>query len=390
MNDATKKYAIHAAQLNQLLGSNARTLVASTSMVIILAYTQRAIVANEALFVWVLASVVLNFVRFFFALHCLKHPVSDAGILKNRLNQFRVGVILSSILWGSISFFMFSPEQLELQMFVIYILTGLSAGAVISYSVDIISAMSYTLLSLVPMLLRLFWFGDEIFIAMSVAGFLYVAYMIASIRNFNQNQIENITLRLDAATRENEIKQLAFFDSLTNLPNRRLLIDRLSHALVMSTRTNKRGALLFLDLDHFKVLNDSLGHDMGDLLLKQVSARLLACVRESDTVARFGGDEFVVMLEDLSEDHAVASSQVSAISKQIITSLNQPYQLNSFEYISTPSVGVAMFGEHGQSHDELLKHADIAMYQAKKAGRNVVRLFDFEMREEANSNARSA
>ena len=390
MNDATKKYAIHAAQLNQLLGSNARTLVASTSMVIILAYTQRAIVANEALFVWVLASVVLNFVRFFFALHFLKHPVSEAGILKNRLNQFRVGVILSSILWGSISFFMFSPEQLELQMFVIYILTGLSAGAAISYSVDIISAMSYTLLSLVPMLLRLFWFGDEIFIAMSVAGFLYVAYMIASIRNFNQNQIENITLRLDAATRENEIKQLAFFDSLTNLPNRRLLIDRLSHALVMSTRTNKRGALLFLDLDHFKVLNDSLDHDMGDLLLKQVSARLLACVRESDTVARFGGDEFVVMLEDLSEDHAVASSQVSAISKQIITSLNQPYQLNSFEYISTPSVGVAMFGEHGQSHDELLKHADIAMYQAKKAGRNVVRLFDFEMREETNSNARGA
>lgn len=390
MNDATNKSAIQAAQLNQLLASNTRTLVASTSMVIILAYTQRAIVANEALFVWVLASVVLNFVRFFFALHFLKHPVSEAGILKNRLNQFRVGVILSSILWGSISFFMFSPEQLELQMFVIYILTGLSAGAVISYSVDIISAMSYTLLSLVPMLIRLFWFGDEIFIAMSVAGFLYVAYMIASIRNFNQNQIENITLRLDAATRENEIKQLAFFDSLTNLPNRRLLIDRLSHALVMSTRTNKRGALLFLDLDHFKVLNDSLGHDMGDLLLKQVSARLLACVRESDTVARFGGDEFVVMLEDLSEDHAVASSQVSAISKQIITSLNQPYQLNSFEYISTPSVGVAMFGEHGQTHDELLKHADIAMYQAKKAGRNVVRLFDFEMREEANSNARSA
>ena len=107
-------------------------------------------------------------------------------------------------------------------------------------------------------------------------------------------------------------------------------------------------------------------------------------------MARFGGDEFVVMLEDLSEDHAVASSQVSAISKQIITSLNQPYQLNSVEYISTPSVGVAMFGEHGQTHDELLKHADIAMYQAKKAGRNVVRLFDFEMREEANSNARSA
>ncbi|OYY92147.1 MAG: GGDEF domain-containing protein, partial [Methylophilales bacterium 16-45-7] len=137
---------------------------------------------------------------------------------------------------------------------------------------------------------------------------------------------------------------------------------------------------LFIDLDHFKLLNDTFGHSMGDLLLMQVAERLKQCVRETDTVARFGGDEFVVMLEELSEDSAIATQEVERITSQILKQLNAPYQLSDSEYVSTPSIGVAMFGEHGMSHDELLKHADIAMYQAKKSGRNIVRMFDFDMR----------
>ena len=385
MNNLNKKDALQAAQLEQLLATNTRTLLASIGMAAILAYMQRDVISQQHLLIWLVASIAVYTIRIVFNQYFLHRPTKDPAIVESRLIQFRVGVVLSSLIWGSACLFMFTPDLPKNQMFLIYMLTGLSAGAVVSYSVDIISAISYTVLSLFPMLLRLFWSGDEVSVAMSVAGFLYSGYMVVSIRTFNKNMLENIMLRFHAVKREEEIKKLAFYDVLTNLPNRRLLMDRLAHALAMSARTNKRGALLFIDLDHFKVLNDTLGHDMGDLLLKQVADRLLGCVRESDTVARFGGDEFVIMLEDLSSDHQEATNQVHTVNKQIIASLNEPYQLNSFEYSSTPSIGVALFMEHGQSHDEILKHADIAMYQAKKAGRNVVRMFDYKMREEMES-----
>src|SRR5450830_754108 len=192
----------------------------------------------------------------------------------------------------------------------------------------------------------------------------------------------DITLRKAA---EDEIQSLAFYDPLTHLPNRRLLVDRLNQALVSSARSGKDGALLFLDLDHFKTLNDTLGHDTGDLLLQQVANRLTSCVREGDTVARLGGDEYVVMLEDLSEHAIEAASQAEVVGEKILSALNQPYQLASYEYHSTPSIGVALFSDHNQSQEELLKHADIAMYQAKKAGRNTLRFFDPHMQDAINT-----
>ena len=176
-----------------------------------------------------------------------------------------------------------------------------------------------------------------------------------------------------------EIQQLAFFDSLTRLPNRRLLMDRLKQAIASSVRSGRQGAVLFLDLDHFKVLNDSRGHDIGDLLLQQVAERLTLCVREGDTVARLGGDEYVVVLEDLSEVGLETAALTETIAKKIIDALNQPYLLDEHEYHSTPSVGVSIFGQQLITVEELLKQADIAMYQAKKAGRNTMRFFNLQM-----------
>ncbi len=178
-----------------------------------------------------------------------------------------------------------------------------------------------------------------------------------------------------------EIRNLAFYDPLTQLPNRRLLLDRLRQALVASTRSSQNGALLFLDLDHFKTLNDTLGHDVGDLLLQQVASRLTNCVREGDTVARLGGDEFVVLLEDLSEQAVEAASQTKDVAEKIIASLNQPYQLSTHSHHSTSSIGATLFNGHELVTDELLKQADIAMYQAKSEGRNTLRFFDPMMQE---------
>ncbi|MFA6015485.1 MAG: EAL domain-containing protein [Gallionellaceae bacterium] len=186
---------------------------------------------------------------------------------------------------------------------------------------------------------------------------------------------------------EEEIKYLGLYDALTGLPNRRLLADRLQQALAASSRSGHEGALLFIDLDNFKTLNDTLGHDIGDILLQQVAQRLSSCVREGDSVARMGGDEFVVMLEELSHDPLDAAAQTEAVGHKILNTLSQPYQLSKYQYHSTPSIGATLFNDKHDAIDELFKQADIAMYQAKQAGRNALRFFDPKMQEVINNRA---
>lgn len=186
---------------------------------------------------------------------------------------------------------------------------------------------------------------------------------------------------------EAEIERLAFYDALTGLPNRRMLIDRLNHALLSSVRNHQHGALLFIDLDNFKILNDTLGHHMGDLLLQQVSQRLQECVRSVDTVARLGGDEFVVMLEELDTNATAAASQAELVAKKVLTSLSKQFALGNHNMHSSPSIGVTLFFQNQLSVEELLKRADLAMYQAKGAGRNTLRFFDPEMQAAASARA---
>ncbi len=195
---------------------------------------------------------------------------------------------------------------------------------------------------------------------------------------------QDITARKET---EEKILHLAFYDSLTNLPNRQLLLDRIKHALVLSARSGLNGALLFIDLDNFKGINDTLGHAMGDLLLQQVAIRLKACVRESDTVARLAGDEFVVMLENLSKQSNEVAARTKTIGEKILAALSDLYQLDTHHYRSSSSIGVTLF--NGEQHDveELLKQADIAMYQAKQGGRNAVRFFDPDMQHTINARA---
>lgn len=181
-------------------------------------------------------------------------------------------------------------------------------------------------------------------------------------------------------TAEDEIRHLAFYDPLTRLPNRRLLLDRLHQALASSTRSGRQGALLFLDLDKFKTLNDTHGHDTGDLLLQHVAQRLSTCIREGDTVARLGGDEFVLMLVDLSTILDESTTQAEAVGQKILSLLNQPYDLNGIKHKSSASIGVTLFSNHQSTPFELLKQADLAMYEAKAAGRNTIRFYAPEMK----------
>ncbi|CAN5685153.1 EAL domain-containing protein [soil metagenome] len=223
------------------------------------------------------------------------------------------------------------------------------------------------------------------------SGEVFPAWLILSEVKADDGSVTHYVATLtDITSRkaaEEQIQNLAFFDPLTGLPNRRLLVDRLELAMSSSSRHDRKGALLFIDLDNFKTLNDTLGHDKGDLLLQLVAQRLGTCTREGDTVARLGGDEFVVMLDDLSENVLEAATQAETVGDKILAALNKIYQLDIYEHHSTPSIGITLFGEKQESIDEPLKRADLAMYQAKSAGRNTLRFFDPQMQAVVTSRA---
>ncbi|MDZ4202777.1 MAG: EAL domain-containing protein [Gallionella sp.] len=205
---------------------------------------------------------------------------------------------------------------------------------------------------------------------------------ISAVRDEHGNIVHYVSLFSDITERKNaedEIRNLAFYDVLTQLPNRRLLMERINSARLSNARSHHYGALLFLDLDKFKVLNDTLGHDQGDLLLIEVAQRLRSCVREMDTVARMGGDEFVVLLDDVDESPDVTSRKVALIAEKVRVSLSAPYQLKHASYMSSPSIGVVLFCGESETVESLIKQADMAMYKAKDSGRNTVRFFDPEM-----------
>jgi diguanylate cyclase (GGDEF)-like protein/PAS domain S-box-containing protein len=197
--------------------------------------------------------------------------------------------------------------------------------------------------------------------------------------------VQDITSRKQS---EEEIHRLAFYDPLTHLPNRRLLHERLLQSMSFSARSGKFGALMFLDMDNFKTINDAQGHDIGDRLLKEVARRLIHTVREGDTVARLGGDEFVVVLDSLSNNPHEAVVQSEMVAEKIRTVLDQPYPFDSIEHHSSPSIGVTVFRGHQNSLEEMLKQADLAMYQAKAGGRNRICFFDPATQEEMDNRAR--
>jgi diguanylate cyclase (GGDEF)-like protein len=188
-------------------------------------------------------------------------------------------------------------------------------------------------------------------------------------------------------TSEAKIHHLAFYDPLTDLPNRQLLQDRLELALEDSAKSKQFGVLMFIDLDHFKTLNDTLGHPKGDLLLQKVASRLRGCVRQQDTVARLGGDEFVVLLQNLGLVSEAALAKAQIVANKVLAKLEEPYDLVGFEHHSTCSIGVTSFGAQQSCVSDLLKQADLAMYQSKSLGRNMVCFFDPQMQVIVTANA---
>ena len=498
---------MHPLQIQQMLSASHTSLVIGVLLAVILAYMQRVVIPSTVIIAWLTLTVLIALSRASLLVAHKLSPADDYSVTRARLLKFRIGVLVAGAVWGSASFTMIPAHDPQHQIFFVFMLAGLTAGGVVSFSADFVSAAGYALSTLTPVAISLFIAKDDLSVAMGISVMLYLGFMIIILRHLNKNLTENVVLRLEAVAREetvraseeryrlllthspvgifhydtdlvitycndrlaailhnsidhitgldmktlkdqpihqalrnplagkigsyegrylatysdandwidmicapsrdekgrivggvaivqditerkvaaDEIQNLAFYDPLTLLPNRRLLTDRLQQALASSSRNDRAGALLFIDLDNFKSLNDNLGHDIGDLLLQQVAQRLTSCVREGDTVARIGGDEFVVVLEDLSNHPLQSAEQTEAIGKKILAVLNQPYQLVTHEYHTTSSIGATLFHDHELGIEELMKQADIAMYQAKKGGRNALHFFAPKMQDIINS-----
>jgi diguanylate cyclase (GGDEF)-like protein/PAS domain S-box-containing protein len=223
-----------------------------------------------------------------------------------------------------------------------------------------------------------FWSG-EIF-GKRKNGEIYPKFAkITAVKDKHQRVTHYVAVYKDLSERkrsEAEIRNLAFYDALTKLPNRHLFVDRFSAALAGAFRLNSYGAVMLIDLDRFKILNDTVGHECGDLLLIEVASRLRACVREMDTVARLGADEFIVLIENASDDQDDASRKVGLVAEKIRGSLALPYHCKGQQLLSSPSIGVSLYGGNEKSVDVIIHQAEMAMYQAKDAGRNTIRFFD--------------
>ena len=228
------------------------------------------------------------------------------------------------------------------------------------------------------------WFGELVNIRKT--GERYPIEMtITRVGGVHKRVAKHVAIFSDITSRkeaEQKIQSLAFYDSLTNLPNRQMLLDRLRFAMLTSGRNKFYGAVIFLDLDHFKELNDSLGHDSGDSLLMEVSKRMSDNVREVDMVSRFGGDEFVILLEHLDPDSTVSLQKAAQVAHKVKTAISEPFLLNYLDYYLSASMGVCLFQGSEVSADEVIRRADISMYQSKNTGRDRVSFYDQEMKEQ--------
>jgi diguanylate cyclase (GGDEF)-like protein/PAS domain S-box-containing protein len=510
MSNLDQKTAVQSAQLRQMLSAWNAPMITSILLALILAVVQFGVIATPIVFSWFFLVVLVAVVRRLIIAAYRHASIDGYATTQILLKKFRLGILVAGLVWGAAGFLMFPASNVPHQLFLIFILAGLSAGVVVSFAADFISALLYSVTAILPLIIRLFLEENSVSMAMGTAGLLYLGFMILFLRNLNRSISDSIVMRLESDAREekmrtseeryhllldhspvgifhydadliitycneiifdtlksssdlivgldlhtlddksflsavqaalkgevglyeghyrstfsnvelwismicspsknnqgqvvggigivqdfterkaatDEIENLAFYDHLTGLPNRRLLLERLKQVLASNARSGHSGALMLIDLDNFKKINDTFGHDVGDMLLQEVAQRIESCVRENDIVARLSGDEFVVVLELLSEKELEAAAQAETIGEKIRAVIGNPYQLASHEHHSSPSIGVTLFGGQQHGAEELLKQADIAMYQSKKTGPNMLRFFDPQM--QADINARAA
>ncbi|MFK8043290.1 putative bifunctional diguanylate cyclase/phosphodiesterase [Congregibacter sp.] len=293
--------------------------------------------------------------------------------------EMMLGVLLSGLAWGAAGFLLYDPHNMLNQSLLAFVIAGMCAGGIVSLSAFIEASATFIATSLLPFTVALLLEGSSETQVMGVMAVLYLFMMISFGRRVNLTVIGGLEMTYLRFQAEDTIERQALFDELTGLPNRRLLQDRLGQALARAKRNNTQAALLFLDLDFFKRVNDSLGHSAGDELLVEIGRRLTDFLREADTAARLGGDEFVALLTDIEGGSEHVVSVVRRRGEALRSAIEAPIDIQGNEVHITVSIGVSLLPDDTHDVDDLLKHADTAMYRAKDDGRNTLRFFVPEM-----------
>ncbi len=295
------------------------------------------------------------------------------------LNLFLIGVLASGALWGSTGYFLFPANGPTHQLFVVFVVGGMAAGAITTLSASFRAIMLFLIPALSPLIVLLFLSDSPLNVTMSVMVTLFLLMLTATAWRSNRLIIQSLRRRYARERAEATLRFQAYHDSLTGLPNRRLLVDRLEQEIARCKRHNYMAAVLFIDIDRFKTINDSLGHAAGDALLRTIATRLKANLRKEDTAARLGGDEFVVVLPELGSDEIPVAGKAGRLAQKIGHILSESYQVDGRALHVTSSIGIALCPVDDTDANEVLKQADIAMYRAKELGRNTVRFYQPDM-----------
>jgi diguanylate cyclase len=375
-NITQEPLTLDAEIANLLYSNNARSLLASIIVAISLVIIQYKLISPTKLLIWVGIFTTAYSLRALLTTRYYKSPSKDRDATK-WLERYRLFSGFCGFSWGSAGVLLFPQGDLALQASLIFALVGVAGGAVIVYSIDAVCSNLFIGSLLIPTTFQLMISGSHFTIIAAILFVVYIIYITIAGRQLAKSLRDNITLRIAAGHDHERVHKLAYYDVLTNLPNRRLLSEYLSQTFHDCERLQSYGALLFLDLDDFKNINDLKGHNAGDQLLQNVARRLQACLRNDDFIARVGGDEFVVVVHDVGSDELNAYQSSQTVAEGLIDAIGQPILIDGFHYKSTPSIGICVFFGEELDEIEVLRRADIAMYQAKRLGRkNTFQFYD--------------
>ncbi|MDJ0832094.1 MAG: EAL domain-containing protein [Gammaproteobacteria bacterium] len=383
VHDKELQQAIFSRQLELYFQALPQSLLAVVINSAILVWVFWSVVALEFLLGWFVVSMAVVGYRFWDLTRFKRSPPEQHDNEK-LYKQMLFGVIASGLTWGFAGYFLFVPHAINYQVMLAFVIAGLSAGAIVNLSSFLETSQSFLLVILLPIIVRLFQEGGFETFQMGLLASLYLLLLAVSSRRIHKTVIDGLYTKLMFERATGKIKEQAYYDELTKLPNRRLLRDRLLQALSRAERSHVRGALLFIDLDHFKRINDSLGHQVGDGLLCQVAERLQSHIRLEDSAGRLSGDEFVVLLTDLEGDEDVVAEQVQFTAEKLRQVIAEPYQVKGHELHVSASIGISLYPADSKNSEDLLKHADHAMYRAKENGRNNIQFFLLHMQEALN------
>jgi diguanylate cyclase len=376
LNTVAESSALRAEIVDMLYANNRRSLMAAIVVMVALLLVQQPLINPAILGVWTAIFLMAYGARAFLTRQYEKDQ--QHALHSGRwLQWFRVSTGFCGIAWGLAGILLFPQTDTTYQAFLIFALVGVSGAGIIIYSIDTLTSNLFSGGIVLFMIPRFIMHGTSVSLALAVLFIVYVIYVTVAGRSLALSLRENISLRIASNLDNQKVHQLAYYDFLTGLPNRRLLADRLNQAFARCARNQSYGAVLSLDLNNFKGLNDSKGHQAGDELLQQVALRLQDCLRKKDTIARMGGDEFIAVLDELSTDKAEAAAAAMAAAEKMMDVFSQPFQLQHSRYRTAPSIGICLFlGDHS-SEAEVLMRADIAMYQAKKSDNlNSIQMYD--------------